>query len=124
VADDLLLSLTALEGCQHSLVMLAARTDSTRKHDLVEERRALALCLTGLQRNATAPESAFASGAPAEEFLSRFSEVRNAIAQHQSAWSAVTIDNFPDEYRRSADTVSALVQGFTGWMRATLDTRR
>ena len=124
MADDLALSLTALEACQHNLVMLAARTDATRKHDLLQERRTLALCVAGLQRNATGPESAFASGALAEEFLSRFSEVRNAIAQHQSAWSAVTVDNFPDEYRRSADSVSAVVQGFTGWMRATLDARR
>jgi hypothetical protein len=115
--------LQALERCQLAMVMLAARVDKQRKQELLDLRRVLASCLIDLQQSATHAGAPFANGPLADEFLSRFDEVRFAVANHQSSWPVLRIDDFPQEYRKSSDFTSALIQGFTGWIRAALDTR-
>ena len=115
--------LEALERCQLTMVMLAARVDKQRRQELHNLRRILTSCLMDLQQSATNAGAPFANGPLADEFLSRFDEVRLAVANHQSSWPVLRIDDFPQEYRTSSDSTSAIIQGFTGWIRAALDTR-
>ena len=117
-------ALDALEQTLHDIERVAVRTDTDRRRDLIEQRRALSARMTEVQQRGVGPGSPFAADEALQiEFQRYFSKVRNAVALHQATWSVVLIDDAPAGYLESSRAASAALREFIAWSREALRTR-
>jgi hypothetical protein len=110
--------LKAMNHIQEQLTAIAQRRDQERKIEMVKLRRMLADQIGVV---AQAGRTALPDQDVHNEFRSRLSVMRSAIALHQAEWPAVKLDNAPEEYSRSAKRVQKARDDFLGWVLPTID---
>ncbi|MGH6616656.1 hypothetical protein [Sphingomonas sp.] len=117
---DLARELTALEQVQADLAAIAARTDTDRRYELIQLRKALSQQIARVGQTGELIFGTDADPAVSQAYRDKLSRMRSAAAMHQANWPAVRLDEADDEYRRSALRVREANREFVAWTRDAL----
>lgn len=112
-AGRVLRELSALDVLFTSIRSVVERHDPERRRQLIELRRQLTKAIGDIDHAGT---ELLRQPAPAKEFRRQMADLRYRIAEHQSAWPAVMIDDSGD-YRRSATGIMDAYARFASWLR-------
>lgn len=109
-----------LDAVQEAISVAARSDGSERKGEIVQLRRKLAEHIATV---GTFADAALAKddGALLAEFRTRLSKMRTEVALHQANWPAVSLDEAPAEYEKSAAGVGRARRAFMSWARVTID---
>lgn len=114
--EHMLDCLARFETLHSKMRQIARRTDRERKGELLSERRKVPILLGELRDTA---ECLVESGFNLAEFDSRYSDVRTILANHQSIWSVVNLDDTAG-YLRSVQNVERAVDVLLEWTKKEL----
>lgn len=109
-----------LERVHAALALLADRTDSGRKMELVNLRRDLATQISAISNVAEKGFLVSADDNVVREFRNALSAMRRAVALHQANFPAVALDTQGAEYNVSVKAVREANAGFMQWVHANL----
>lgn len=105
----------------HRAMQEAAKSPGDRAvRDIVRLRTRFATLVAEMMGSIKADSRLQAKPDVAREFESRFFEMRQALAQHQSKWRSANIDEDPAGYRRSTDELGHKQDEFYTWAKNTL----
>lgn len=111
----------AIEAVARRLAQVATRDDAMRKQDLAEARRELAMRMMTIMTIGEDYAPIRQNPPVYAELRQRLSVLRSAIADHQSAWSAVAIDSDDAAYIASSNAVQAAGRDFMTWVRQAVE---
>jgi nanoRNase/pAp phosphatase (c-di-AMP/oligoRNAs hydrolase) len=109
-----------LEGILASIEAISQRNDQSRKLELVQLRRLLAETIGQISESAKRLFSVFPDHKMEETFRTKLNQMRNAVAMHQTNFSAAALDERILEYRESALNVGRANREFIDWVKVTL----
>ena len=105
----------------HRLMQEAAKSPGDRAvRDIVRLRTRFATLVAEMMGSIKADSRLQAKPDVAREFESRFFEMRQALAQHQSKWRSANIDDDNAGYRRATDELGHKQDAFYNWAKNTL----
>ena len=105
----------------HKQMQEAAKTAGDRAvRDIVRLRTRFATLVAEMMGSIKADSRLQAKPDVAREFESRFFEMRQALAQHQSKWRSANIDDDNAGYRRATDELGQKQDEFYTWAKNTL----
>ena len=105
----------------HKLMQEAVKTSGDRAvRDIVRLRTRFATLVAEMMGSIKADARLQAKPDVAREFESRFFEMRQALAQHQSKWRSANIDDDNAGYRRATDELGQKQDEFYTWAKNTL----
>jgi hypothetical protein len=105
----------------HKQMQEAAKTAGDRAvRDIVRLRTRFATLVAEMMGSIKADSRLQAKPDVAREFESRFFEMRQALAQHQSKWRSANIDDDNAGYRRATDELGHKQDEFYTWAKNTL----
>ena len=105
----------------HKQMQEAAKTAGDRAvRDIVRLRTRFATLVAEMMGSIKADARLQAKPDVAREFESRFFEMRQALAQHQSKWRSANIDDDNAGYRRATDELGHKQDEFYTWAKNTL----
>jgi hypothetical protein len=100
----------------HSLMQSAVRTSGDRAvRDIVRLRTRFATLVAEMMGAIKTDPRLAARQDLAQEFETKFFEMRQALAQHQAKWRSTNIDADPAGYRRSTDELGRKQDHFYNW---------
>lgn len=114
-------ALDAVESVAARLAAVAKRSDENRKRDLIEARRDLAVRTMTIMAIGEDFRPIVDNQALYAELRRRQGLLRAVIAEHQSAWSAPSIDSDDAAYQAASDAVQSAGRDFLRWVRQTID---
>ena len=105
----------------HKLMQEAVKTSGDRAvRDIVRLRTRFATLVAEMMGSIKADARLQAKPEVAREFESRFFDMRQALAQHQSKWRSTNIDEDNAGYRRATDELGQKQDEFYTWAKNTL----
>ena len=105
----------------HKLMQEAVKTSGDRAvRDIVRLRTRFATLVAEMMGSIKADARLQAKPDVAREFESRFFDMRQALAQHQSKWRSANIDEDNAGYRRATDELGQKQDEFYTWAKNTL----
>ena len=105
----------------HKLMQEAVKTSGDRAvRDIVRLRTRFATLVAEMMGSIKADARLQAKPDVAREFESRFFDMRQALAQHQSKWRSTNIDEDNAGYRRATDELGQKQDEFYTWAKNTL----
>jgi len=105
----------------HRLMQEAVKTSGDRAvRDIVRLRTRFATLVAEMMGSIKADARLQAKPEVAREFESRFFDMRQALAQHQSKWRSTNIDEDNAGYRRATDELGQKQDEFYTWAKNTL----
>jgi hypothetical protein len=119
-APDMGAAVAELGRVMNELQAIPRRTDDRRSHDLVFWRRKLAEQMQAMALAAESWPPFQAERSVMDAFRQRFSAFRSALALHQAAFPAVTLDAESAAYAASVARVRDTSEEFMSWMQAHL----
>ena len=105
----------------HRAMQEAVKSSGDRAvRDIVRLRTRFATLVAEMMGSIKADSRLQAKPEVAREFESKFFEMRQALASHQSKWRSANIDEDPAGYRRSTDELGRKQDDFYAWAKNTL----
>ena len=105
----------------HKLMQEAVKSSGDRAvRDIVRLRTRFATLVAEMMGSIKADARLQAKPDVAREFESRFFDMRQALAQHQSKWRSANIDEDNAGYRRATDELGQKQDEFYTWAKNTL----
>ena len=105
----------------HRAMQEAVKSSGDRAvRDIVRLRTRFATLVAEMMGSIKADSRLQAKPDVAREFESKFFEMRQALAAHQSKWRSANIDEDPAGYRRSTDELGRKQDDFYAWAKNTL----
>jgi hypothetical protein len=105
----------------HRQMQEAAKSPGDRAvRDIVRLRTRFATLVAEMMGSIKADARLQAKSDVAREFESRFFDMRQALAQHQSKWRSANIDEDAAGYRRATDELGHKQDEFYTWAKNTL----
>ena len=105
----------------HKLMQEAVKSSGDRAvRDIVRLRTRFATLVAEMMGSIKADARLQAKPDVAREFESRFFDMRQALAQHQSKWRSANIDEDNAGYRRATDELGTKQDEFYTWAKNTL----
>jgi hypothetical protein len=105
----------------HRAMQDAARSPGDRAvRDIVRLRTRFATLVAEMMGSIKADARLQAKPDVAREFESKFFEMRQALAEHQSKWRSANIDEDSTGYRRATDELGRKQDTFYTWAKNTL----
>ena len=105
----------------HRAMQEAVKSSGDRAvRDIVRLRTRFATLVAEMMGSIKADSRLQAKPEVAREFESKFFEMRQALASHQSKWRSANIDEDPAGYRRSTDELGRKQDEFYSWAKSTL----
>lgn len=88
------------------------------KRGLIAARRELARQLGQIRELAEHEQNLASDAVLTGEFQRRLAKIRTSAALHQAEWPAVTSNDSPTDYQRSAAGVGRAINEFVAWARS------
>jgi len=105
----------------HRLMQEAVKTSGERAvRDIVRLRTRFATLVAEMMGSIKADARLQAKPDLAHDFETRFFDMRQALAAHQSKWRSTNIDEDPAGYRRATDELGRKQDDFYTWARNVL----
>ncbi|OYY88694.1 MAG: hypothetical protein B7Y45_14200 [Sphingomonas sp. 28-66-16] len=114
-------ALDGVESVAARLAEVASRTDARRKSDLIEARRDLAIRTMAIMALGERYRPIADNDDLYAELRRRQGHLRATIAEHQSAWSAPSIDSDDAAYVAASAAVQSVGRDFMRWVRQTIE---